>query len=227
MGLILHNINTPLDIIRMKADLLLRNAASGSPDAAVVAAHARTIDGQAERIARVRQEYLKLQKPWESRREKADLHTLVRVTTKEWTHPYENILVAYELEGEIGEVQADCAVLRLSMGVLLRNSTDAIAKAQDGRIRVRLRQASLEEANRTAGLNAVLALDVVDNGPGVPPGQRDALFKVMKSGKAKGLGFGLSYCRQALRSAGGDVYYHSGTEEGATFTILLPYSVQP
>jgi nitrogen-specific signal transduction histidine kinase len=70
----------------------------------------------------------------------------------------------------------------------------------------------------------VLAIDVSDSGPGVPATIRPDLFRVIKSGNAKGLGFGLSYCRHIVQSARGDVYYHAAGETGAKFTVLLPFS---
>jgi signal transduction histidine kinase len=225
ISLVLHNIYGPLDTIRTEADMLRQDSAGGVVDAKAVQEHARVIDSQAERIARVREAYLKLQKPWESRTEIFDAHALIAETAAEWTERRARVSLRFELDDCIRWVRADVPAVRVSLGVLLQNSLDALEGfKRKGEIVVRLRRASTEEANRTSTLDPVLAIDVSDSGPGVPATIRPDLFRVIKSGNAKGLGFGLSYCRHIVQSARGDVYYHAAGETGAKFTVLLPFS---
>jgi nitrogen-specific signal transduction histidine kinase len=225
ISLILHNIYNPLDTIRTAADMLRQDAARGVIDAKAVQEHARVIDSQAERIARVRDAYLKLQKPWESRTEVFDAHALITDTAREWTERHAGVSLRFELDDSIRSVRADLPAVGVCLGVLLQNSLDALeGSKRKGEIVVRLRRASTEEANRTSTLDPVLAIDVSDNGSGVPAAIRPDLFKVIKSGNAKGLGFGLSYCRHIVQSARGDVYYHAADDTGAKFTVLLPFS---
>ena len=225
ISLVLHNIYSPLDAIRTEADMLRQGAAGEVIDAKAVREHARVIDSQAERIARVREEYLKLQRPWESRIELMDAHAVISDTAREWTERHAGVSLRFELVDTIRSVRADLSAVKVCLGVLLQNSLDALEASRCPReIIVRLRGASQGEANRTSALNPILAIDVSDTGPGVPAAIRPDLFKVIKSGNAKGLGLGLSYCRHIVRSARGDVYYHAAGEKGATFTVLLPFS---
>jgi signal transduction histidine kinase len=225
ISLVLHNIYGPLDTIRTEVDMLRQDAAGEVVDAKAVQEHARVIDSQAERIARVREAYLKLQRPWESRTEVFDTHTLITDTAREWTERHAGVSLRFDLDDSIRLVRADLPAVKVCLGVLLQNSLDALEGIKRrGEIVVRLRLALPEEANRTSTLDPVFAIDVSDSGPGVPVVIRPDLFKVIKSGNAKGLGFGLSYCRHIVRSARGDVYYHAAGDTGAKFTILLPFS---
>lgn len=67
---------------------------------------------------------------------------------------------------------------------------------------------------------------VRDNGPGIPPAERDRIFeKFMRlRGKNKpgGLGVGLAFCRLAVKAHGGDIWVESETGKGTTFWLTLP-----
>ncbi len=97
---------------------------------------------------------------------------------------------------------------------LLRNSIDAIVQSgrQDGRIDVYTRR--LPD-------NAV-ELTVIDNGPGVAPQLLDHLFEPFQSGKASGMGMGLSISRSIIEAHGGRLWNNRYQQGGAQFGITLP-----
>ena len=67
---------------------------------------------------------------------------------------------------------------------------------------------------------------VKDEGPGVPPEDRDRLFErftQMKTvGMERGLGLGLYIVRTFVQAHGGDVWLEDGGERGAVFAFSLP-----
>ncbi len=67
---------------------------------------------------------------------------------------------------------------------------------------------------------------VRDNGPGIPPGERDRIFekftRLRGRNKAGGLGIGLAFCRLAVNGHGGKIWIESEMDKGATFWLLLP-----
>jgi signal transduction histidine kinase len=70
-------------------------------------------------------------------------------------------------------------------------------------------------------------VDVVDQGPGIPPDQQDKLFAPFYRGSAAarhkgGLGLGLYITREIARRHGGTVRLSSPPGQGATFTVELP-----
>ena len=67
-------------------------------------------------------------------------------------------------------------------------------------------------------------IDVIDNGPGVPPELADSVFYPMVSGRAEGSGLGLPIAQSLVSRHGGIIEYRR--ESGETmFSILLPISV--
>jgi len=78
------------------------------------------------------------------------------------------------------------------------------------------------------GATIVLTVDdgrvtVRDTGPGIDKKVLAHLFEsFMTSGKADGTGLGLSYCKWAMQSFGGDIQCHSVVGEFTQFTLTFP-----
>ena len=71
-------------------------------------------------------------------------------------------------------------------------------------------------------VRAVLCVDIVDNGPGIPESIRDKIFYPLVTGRADGTGLGLSIVKSFVEEAHGRVSVES--EPGRTdFTVLLPF----
>lgn len=74
-------------------------------------------------------------------------------------------------------------------------------------------------------------LTVSDNGPGIPPKERDSIFdrfyRVYRPGEGhavKGHGLGLSFVRQIAKAHGGSVEVDNNSTGGARFTVRIPGS---
>ena len=67
---------------------------------------------------------------------------------------------------------------------------------------------------------------VQDNGPGIPPEERERIFdkfsRLHGRGGPKGLGLGLAFCRLAVEAHGGQIWVEDGPECGASFKFTLP-----
>ena len=59
---------------------------------------------------------------------------------------------------------------------------------------------------------------VADNGPGVPPARREAVFEPLVSGKASGMGLVLAVSRAIAEAHGGSLE----AREGGAFHLVLP-----
>jgi len=222
--LVLHNINNPLATLRTEIQGMKDKLASGTLDKNDLLQRSARLEEQAARIGRVRDEYLKLRRPWDSRLETVDPTQVLQDGADEETASRSDVSVECSLSLGISDVVVDAAALRVCLRVLLQNSLDELDSSRPGnRICLGLRRASPEEARTLRAVNPILAVDVTDNGPGVPEDVAKDLFKVVKSGKATGLGMGLTYARHVVRSARGDVYHHADFPGGAKFTILLPF----
>jgi signal transduction histidine kinase len=95
---------------------------------------------------------------------------------------------------------------------------------------------SLIENSRQAGATGVritgedgadtVILTVSDNGPGIPPGDRDRVFEPFFTSRRTqgGTGLGLPIARSLLEAQGGTIAVDRDIAPGATFRIDLPAS---
>jgi two-component system, OmpR family, osmolarity sensor histidine kinase EnvZ len=65
-------------------------------------------------------------------------------------------------------------------------------------------------------------ITVDDDGPGIPPPQREALFRPFSSGSAGGTGLGLTIARDIVRAHGGDIVLEDSPLGGLRARVLLP-----
>jgi PAS domain S-box-containing protein len=65
-----------------------------------------------------------------------------------------------------------------------------------------------------------------DNGPGIPPVDRERIFdkfiRVRGRDRTVGLGLGLAFCRLAVHGHGGEIWVESEPGKGSTFWLTLP-----
>ena len=73
------------------------------------------------------------------------------------------------------------------------------------------------------------AVDVIDEGPGVPPDNLESVFdrfyseRPQKEGFGNHSGLGLSICRQIVEAHGGRIWAENRTDRsGAAFRVVLP-----
>ena len=67
----------------------------------------------------------------------------------------------------------------------------------------------------------VIAIDIVDDGPGIPVSIRESLFLPMVSGNTGGSGIGLSVAQQLANRLRG-IVEHRRVGDSTVFTVLLP-----
>jgi signal transduction histidine kinase len=71
--------------------------------------------------------------------------------------------------------------------------------------------------------DGIVAIDVADDGPGLPPRARENLFRPFAaSGRPGGSGLGLAIARELMRVHGGDLVLVASTSAGTTFRITMP-----
>jgi CheY-like chemotaxis protein len=132
----------------------------------------------------------------------------------------EQIEVRLELAADLPPVLGDRGQLQQVLLNLLVNSEQAMRQSScGGSIRIRTR--------RTAGDR--LALDVIDDGPGIPPEALPRIFDPFFTTKPAGVGtgLGLSIAYGIAHDHGGSIAVDSRPGCGAAFTVELPVSAAP
>ncbi|HFC52953.1 MAG TPA: PAS domain-containing protein [Gammaproteobacteria bacterium] len=71
-----------------------------------------------------------------------------------------------------------------------------------------------------------LAIQVADDGPGIPPELRERIFEPFVTGHGGGTGLGLAVARQVARVHHGDLQLASTPGGGSTFSLWLPLAEQ-
>jgi two-component system sensor histidine kinase GlrK len=84
---------------------------------------------------------------------------------------------------------------------------------------------------KAATVSSAIAIDVADNGPGIPKEDRDHVFEAFYTGRAakstavKGTGIGLSVVLEFVAAHGGTVEIMDGEYPGAHFRIRMPINL--
>lgn len=115
-------------------------------------------------------------------------------------------------------VEADQGQMRQVLLNLLLNALDAIEKP-GSHVTIRLRDDRLgETVDKAVGV----AIEVEDNGRGLPADLGSRIFEPFVSSRDTGLGLGLSICKRILEAHGGKITACEVTGGGARFTAWLP-----
>jgi signal transduction histidine kinase len=112
-------------------------------------------------------------------------------------------------------MKVDPAQIEIAVHGLLTNAIEAIDG--NGTVVVRLR-----EYDRADGANKEIAIEVEDNGRGIPEEDLSRIFSPFFSTSPHGAGLGLPAVRRIARAHGGRVEVTSTPGRGSTFTIRIP-----
>nr|WP_312759265.1 nitrogen regulation protein NR(II) [Pulveribacter sp.] len=137
-------------------------------------------------------------------------------------HP-RGLEVVRDYDASIPELRGDRDQLVQVVLNIVRNAAQALQAriaAGDARIELRTRVARQLTLGRQRHRLALL-LDVVDNGPGVPPHLQERIFVPLVTGRAEGTGLGLTLAQAFVQRHGGIIECES--RPGCTrFGVVLP-----
>lgn len=132
------------------------------------------------------------------------------------------VLIERDYDPSFPDIQGDKALLIQVFLNIIRNAVQAVNSihTDDGVITLRTRsQRQFTIGNKRH--RVVLRVDVIDNGPGIPPELIDNIFLPMVTGRAEGTGLGLSIAQSIINQHQGLIA--CTTEPGKTrFTIYIP-----
>ena len=198
-----HETRNPLNIIRGLAQMISR-----LPDAsAEVRDKSRTIVDETDKVTAQLTEFINYSKPREVRRSKVDLAASICevIRTLNIDISAKNLRVSSSVESLA--IEADEQLLRQVLFNLLINAVQAAEEG--GEINFAVRRTGPGEA----------ILEVIDTGPGVPPGRRLEIFKPYFTTHQKGTGLGLAVVQQIVQAHGWEIQCHGNEPRGAIFSI--------
>ncbi|MBM3961340.1 MAG: response regulator [Planctomycetes bacterium] len=162
------------------------------------------------KIERMLGQTLSFAKPLELRRQDVELAPLVDLCVAEVARlPLWSEMMC-ELHVPAGQrLYADAQLLGEVVTNLLRNAAEACQGKGHVEVRAQVRDGRL-------------LLAVADDGPGVPTGMAEEIFKPFRSLKEFGTGIGLAFCRKVVESHGGAIGLRPQAGGGACLQVELP-----
>lgn len=205
VGMLMHDLRTPIKSIALIADMLDMQGADQETTSLL-----REAGRQASEIFDDFLDYLR-ETPLE--KQPVDLNFAVQQAIKlcEDRTPGHGVTIDVQSPESV-EIMGDGSKLKRSLSNLIGNSIDALNsnKVDSPVIKVRLSESA-----------KFVQIVVSDNGPGIPDEIRATLFEpFVTKNKSTGTGLGLAIVRQFIEGHNGSVTVHN--DEGAVFTLQIP-----
>jgi two-component system sensor histidine kinase KdpD len=214
-----HDLKTPLTAIRGLAETLEHPHGIAESERVDIARSIRIESDELRHqvsnlldLARIQSEGVKLQKEWHTPSEiVGSALARARGTLSPRT-------VSTDLPADLPLVEVDALLIERVLTNLLDNAAKYTPPASTIAIRGRCTDNSMY-------------LLVEDDGPGLPPGDPDALFEPFARGQKEssitGVGLGLALSRRIIAAHGGTITAKRREPHGVTFEIRLPLHVPP
>ena len=217
-----HELRTPLTSLDGMLELLRDDLSDESPDLEDARALVERAHAQSRRLGRLAADLLDLSRidaQVQLRSEPVELGELSRAVLAEFevgTERNEIHSTLDEIDGSVwalGDPGSIAQILRILLDNAVRASPPASA------VRVVLKR------------SPVVTISVCDEGPGVHPDERDAIFERFHRGRdtagQAGFGLGLAIGRELAERMGGALYLEDDDAPGAMFTLRLPGAHAP
>jgi signal transduction histidine kinase len=192
-----HETRNPLNIIRGMAQMISKSDAP--PD---LKEKTRAIVDETDKV-----EFINYSRPREVRRARVALNAVVAEVIHAVNYDIEEKKIQVEAKMEPLYIEADEQLLRQALFNLLLN---AIQVVNEG--------GQIQFVARKEGASNVV-LEIRDNGPGVPPEQRQEIFKPYFTTHQKGTGLGLAIVQQIVLAHGWEIQCLGNDVKGAVFRI--------
>jgi two-component system sensor histidine kinase KdpD len=217
-----HEFRTPLTLLRQTTEALAEGRVSDTPTRQRYYSRQLRATGRLQRLVEGMLDFARLEAgAFELTAESFDAEDWIAAVTRAFDSEAEGNVAPVRLEAALSGVNlhADREALTRALWNLLDNAMKYSPEGSPVAVRVR------EEASR-------ILVEVHDRGPGVDPGERDAIFDKFArgrraAGRAQGTGLGLAMAREIARAHGGDVTVHGRSGGGSIFILSVPLGDRP
>ena len=227
---IAHEIKNPLTPIQLSAERLKRRYGKhiAEDDRAVFDQCTDTIVRQVGDIGRMVDEFSAFARMPKPTKEETDLRDILRDAVFLREMGTSHVEFIRDLGGEPLIGMFDARMLGQAFGNLVKNAVEAIEavpsdQERDGRkVWVRAEFDHVRDG---------FAVDIIDNGSGLPAENRHRILEPYMTMREKGTGLGLAIVKKIIEEHGGQLELHDAPPEfdhgrGAMIRVLLPHVVQ-
>jgi two-component system nitrogen regulation sensor histidine kinase NtrY len=207
-----HEIKNPLTPIQLSAERLRRHFSGASSQArALVDECTTTIIGEVESLKGLVDEFSQFARMPSPRTVPTDIAQLITDTVALYDGIFTEVRIDRRFAPDVPLVRLDPEQIRRVVINLVDNAIEAMER--HGEIIV---ETQLDPSN------AIVRVMVSDDGPGIPPAEREKLFLPYYSTKRRGSGLGLAIVRRIIAEHGGNIDVGGNAPHGTRFTIELP-----
>ncbi len=135
-----------------------------------------------------------------------------------------NVELIRDYDPSIPEINGDENLFIQAILNIVKNSQQAIESTEMPSITIKSRIEYGKPINGTIH-QTICAIDIKDNGPGIPKDLHDQVFFPMVSVKEHGSGLGLTIAQDIIRIHGGGIVFESGPGE-TVFSIHIPIRIE-
>ena len=213
-----HEVKNPLGGIKGAAQLLEREF----PPESEMLEYTRVVIRETERIDHIIRELLELASPRALRLAPVNLHKVlgdILLLQKQAVADREIAFIQH-FDPSIPEIMADEEMLTRLFLNLICNAIDAMGV--DGRLTVSSRVLSDYRMTQNEKHSRMVAIEVGDDGPGIPQEDLENIWTPFFSTKSGGTGLGLTICHKIVSEHRGMIKAESDPGHGTKFTVLLP-----
>ena len=207
---IAHDIRNPLTPIRLSTERMRRKYAAAHAEDPVFAECTQAILSEVNTLKHLVDEFTRFARMPVPRLEEGDLPVEIRTVVDTYRTSHPGIRWEFRQEGP-PRVWFDPFQIRRAVTNLLDNAAAALG----GRGSVTVTCTHDESAGKAR-------IDVADDGPGIPPGDRDRLFEPYFSRREGGTGLGLAIVSAIANDHGGTVRMRDNTPRGTVFEMEFP-----
>lgn len=213
-----HEVKNPLGGIKGAAQLLEREFTPGSE----MLDYTKVMIRETERIDHIIRELLELASPRPLKLAPVNLHKILAdiLLLQKQAVSDANIVFIQHLDPSIPEILADEAMLTRLFLNLICNAIDAMGV--DGRLTVTSRVLSDYRMTQFERKSRMVAIEISDDGPGIPQEDLENIWTPFFSTKSTGTGLGLTICHKIVSEHRGMIKAESDSGHGTKFTVLLP-----
>ncbi|MDX2088367.1 MAG: ATP-binding protein [Kofleriaceae bacterium] len=208
-AMITHEVRNPLSSIGLNTELLEEEVG----DSTEARELCRSIHREVDRLTAITEEYLAFARLPKPKVAQESVNTMVGalVSFVREDLAAKQVTLATDLAPEDPIGILDAGQIRQCLINLVRNAADAVVAKGGGTVTLRTRR----DGKR-------VAIEVEDNGVGIPTEVLPRLFDPFFSTKEGGNGLGLALTQQIVRDHGGELDVASTVGRGTTFTVRIP-----
>ncbi len=197
------------------------NRKDGQADAADLAT---IMIGEADRLARIVDEFLALSRMRTPNRESVNLGSLFEELNVLYAkqHDLAGLKLEFTVDDLCPRAYADEGQVRQIITNLVNNAIDAVRRVEHPIVTVHARAAPPDNALQ----GDAVEINIADNGCGIAPELQERIFTPFFSTKSKGTGLGLSLVQRIVREHEGVLELKSQSGGGTHITVLLPVHSQ-